>query len=209
MLLQPYHPHELQFAYCYRLFVRWRTHCARPYLPLVGMDQMLLNRLVNQYDIHVLECASNATDLMAAVSLQPAETISACVGKMKGQVSKWLRQALQLTRPTNLLSKGYFACTVGKSTREAVEQYLSRQAEHHGYNQRKLPPVFVEEYEFNDEDEAVSPRSMPLSWRSSIWCWPRLDEEESLALSRVEESLLNASLTNGIACRFGQGFVRT
>jgi REP element-mobilizing transposase RayT len=45
-----------------------------------------------------------------------------------------------------LLSKGYFACTSGKSTGEQVQAYLEGQGEHHGYMARPVPPVWVAEY---------------------------------------------------------------
>jgi REP element-mobilizing transposase RayT len=154
MFLQLYQPHELHFAYCYRVYLRWRTYRGLPCAPLARLDRAVLEGLVHEYHIRVLECATNATDLLSIVSLRPAETISACAGKLKGQVSKWLREALRWEQPTRLLSKGYFACTVGKSTGEAVEQYLSRQGEHHGYGQRRLPPVFVDKYELTAADKA-------------------------------------------------------
>src|SRR5262245_46732533 len=104
MLIQPYLRSELYFAYCYRVYLRWRTHRARPLEPLAALDQVVLENIANRYDIHVLECASNTTDLLALVSLKPEETISACTGKLKGQVSKWLREAQQLTQPAEQLS---------------------------------------------------------------------------------------------------------
>jgi len=154
MLIQPYLRNELHFAYCYRVYLRWRTHRARPLAPMAKLDQTVLENIASKYDVRVLECASNTTDLLALVSLKPEETISACTGKLKGQLSKWLREAQQLTQPTEQLSNGYFACTVGKSTREAVEQYLSRQSEHHGYAERARPPIFVENYDLSKDDEA-------------------------------------------------------
>jgi putative transposase len=154
MFIQPYLRNELNFAYCYRVYLRWRTHRARPLAPLAELDQAVLENIASKYGIRVLESASNTTDLLVLVSLKPEETISACTGKLKGQVSKWLREAQQLTQPAEQLSNGYFACTVGKSPREAVEQYLSRQSEHHGYAERVRPPIFVESYELSEDDEA-------------------------------------------------------
>ncbi|MCI0464988.1 MAG: transposase, partial [Gemmataceae bacterium] len=78
------------------------------------------------------------------VSLQPHEAGAAAASKLKGQASKWLRQALHREQPANLFSKGYFACTTGKSTQEQVHAYLDRQAEHHGYADRVVVPVYVE-----------------------------------------------------------------
>jgi len=87
------------------------------------------------------------------VSLQPQDTISAAAGKLKGRLTKWLNEKLASTEPLQLLSRGYFACTAGKSRREAVEQYLDEQSAHHNYDQRQLPPVFVERYELSTADE--------------------------------------------------------
>jgi REP element-mobilizing transposase RayT len=58
----------------------------------------------------------------------------------------------QLKGPEDLLSNGYFARTIGKNTKAAVERYLDKQSEHHGYDRRRLPPVFLEQYELNRED---------------------------------------------------------
>ncbi len=154
MLIQPYLRNELHYAYCYRVYLRWRTHRARQLAPLAQLEQSVLENIATGYGVRILEFASNTTDLLTLVSLKPEETISACVGKLKGQVSKWLREAQQLTQPAEQLSNGYFACTVGKSPREAVEQYLSRQSEHHGYDGRVRPPIFIESYDLSEEDKA-------------------------------------------------------
>ena len=159
MFIQPYHRDDLHFAYCYRVYIRWRTHRGKAYPPLARVDQARLTALVSEYGISVLECASDATDVLAQVSLKPTETISVCASKLKGQVSKWLREELHLNLPTDLLSKGYFACTTGKNTRDATQEYLSAQSEHHGYAKRVLPPVYVGNYDFTDDDKArINPR---------------------------------------------------
>jgi REP element-mobilizing transposase RayT len=111
------------------------------------------------YNIRVLECASDTTDVLATLSLQPLETIAAAADKLKGRVSKWLKEELLLSQPANLLSKGYFASTIGKSKKNVVEKYLSAQSEHHGYAQRRLPPIFVDQYELSEDDMArISPK---------------------------------------------------
>src|SRR5260370_33074863 len=115
MFLQPYTIDELNFAYCYRVYFRWRTHAGKRFEPLAKLDQTTLASLAEDYDIHILECASNPTEVLAEVSLKPTENISGCASKLKGRVSKWLRESLQLEHPTDLLSRGYFACTTGKS----------------------------------------------------------------------------------------------
>lgn len=72
---------------------------------------------------------------------------------MKGRVSKWLRGRNGSPANNKLLSRGYFSCTTGTSTADAVMAYLERQGEHHGYESRPLPPVFVECYSRAPEDE--------------------------------------------------------
>jgi len=159
MFLRPYQPHELHFAYCYRVYQRFRTHGCRPYLPLASLKRSELDGLMRPYNIRVLECASDTTDVLATLSLQPFETIAAAADKLKGRVSKWLREELRLSQPANLLSKGYFASTIGKSKKNVVEKYLSAQSEHHGYTQRRLPPIFVDQYELSGDDMArISPK---------------------------------------------------
>ena len=159
MFIQPYEPHDLNFAYCYRLYLRFRTHAYRPYAVLATLRRRELDALVRPNGVRVLQCATDSTDVLAMLSLQPSETISAAADKVKGRVSKWLREALALQAPTNLLSKGYFASTIGKSTRAAVDKYLSEQGAHHGYAQRQLPPIFVDQYQLSEADLArVSPK---------------------------------------------------
>jgi REP element-mobilizing transposase RayT len=156
MFIQPYSRDELSFAYCYRVYLRWQTHRKRPSTALAKLDCATLNDLASEYQIHVLEFASDTSDLLVEVSLVPTETISGCASKLKGRVSKWLREQLGLKEAANLLGVGYFACTVGKSTSREVEKYLSSQSEHHGYAARILPPVYVKKY--SHDVTGVSPR---------------------------------------------------
>ena len=158
MNLYNYQPHEINFAFCYRVYFAWRTHRRRSFPPLTKLQRATLDALLRPYNIRVLECVINKTDLRCIVSLKPVETISGCASKMKGRVSKWLRQELNLTDPQPLLSKGYFACTTGKARSSVVERYLSLQSEHHGYSNRLLPPIFVERYRTSANDESrISP----------------------------------------------------
>jgi REP element-mobilizing transposase RayT len=146
MYRQDYVPDELKFAYCYHAYLRWSSYRRRPCEPLASLDTATLNALAAPFHIHVLESRSSPTDLRVLVSLRPTDSISACTSKLKGRLSRWLREALRLERPTNLLAKGYFASTSGKSTHEQVEQYLEQQAGHHGYACRAVPPVYVAQY---------------------------------------------------------------
>jgi REP element-mobilizing transposase RayT len=146
MLLVPYRADELRFAFCYHTYLRWCTHRLRSYPALAQLDRTALQQLVERFSIHVLECQSEPKGARVLVSLQPQESVSACASKLKGQTSKWLREALGYDQPQTLLSKGYFASTCGKSERSQVESYLSGQGDHHGYSERTIPPVYVESF---------------------------------------------------------------
>src|SRR5262245_4952094 len=152
MFIQPYQPHELKFAYCYRLYIRFRTYkCSRqPFL--ASLEGSILDALLKLYGVRVLKLASDPTDFLAIVSLQPPETGSSAADKYIRREVKWRKGKLELTEPANLLSKGYFAVTIGKTRRDTVEKYLSKQAEHHGYSNRPLPPIFSERYDLSVAD---------------------------------------------------------
>jgi len=153
MFIRPYELDELHFAYCYRVYLRWRTHRARPQPVLAELGVPVLQEIGSRYGIHVLESNCSETDVLLLASLAPRETVSACAGKLKGQISKWLRERLNPSGPANLVSKGHFACTTGKSTADAVAEYLDDQGGHHGYGRRPRPPVFVRTYELSAADE--------------------------------------------------------
>jgi REP element-mobilizing transposase RayT len=153
MLLQPYHLEELRFATCFRVYYRWRTHraCAVPALRKLGRET--LDALLRDYGIHILEASAGETDARVLASLLPSESVASCASKMKGRVSKWLNDQFMQATKEKLLSRGYFACTTGKSTEDAVLAYLDLQGEHHGYESRPLPPVFVATFAPTDSDE--------------------------------------------------------
>jgi REP element-mobilizing transposase RayT len=137
---------ELSFAYCYHAYLRFSARWRRPCPPLERLGCDVLNELTLPLEIHTLECRTTPNDVRALVSLKPAEAIATCASKVKGRVSRWLREALALSRPEGLLAKGYFACTSGKTTAAQVDEYLQTQGEHHGYASRRVPPIFVQEY---------------------------------------------------------------
>jgi REP element-mobilizing transposase RayT len=123
------------------------------------LDRQILNALLDSYGLRVLHCATDPTDVLAILSLKPTESISSAASKLKGRVSKWLNEVLNVSEPTKLLSTGYFACTIGKTRKRNVEKYLESQATHHGYDRRLVPPVFVQTYEVSSQDLAlISPK---------------------------------------------------
>jgi REP element-mobilizing transposase RayT len=155
MLLQPYQSDELTFAWCYRVYYRWRTHRRKPLAVLPQLTVEILAGQVQPYGIHVLELATDPIDVRALVSLAPNESVSVAASKMKGRVSKWLSEQSAHEPAAQWLARGYFATTSGHSTGDAVNAYLERQGEHHGYADRARPPVFVRTYAATAETDAV------------------------------------------------------
>lgn len=153
MLIRPYQLEELKFAWCYRVYYRWGTHRTRPQMVLAQLDQVALDAMLQPYGIRILEATADQTAVKMLASLLPNETVAGCASKAKGRVSKWLHEAAGFQTSQRLLGRGYFACTTGKSTAEAVEQYLSEQCSHHGYASRPRAPIFVQRYPITPADE--------------------------------------------------------
>jgi REP element-mobilizing transposase RayT len=153
VLIKPYKFEELKFAWCYRVYYRWGTHRGRTQAALAQLDQVTLDAMLQPYGIRILEAAADQAGVKMLASLLPDETVAGCAGKAKGRTSKWLRETTGLQTAQKLLGRGYFACTTGKSSAEAVDRYLSAQGTHHGYATRARPPIFVERYPFTPADE--------------------------------------------------------
>lgn len=153
MSIQPFHIDELEFADCYRIYLHWRTHQAKPIPALAELESPVLEEIGSRYDIQVLQSTSTDTDVLLLASLRPAESVAACTSKLKGQVTKWLREKLGLSAPASLFSSGYLASTTGKSTTEAVDHYLCRQSEQQEESERPCPPVYVRAYDLSADDK--------------------------------------------------------
>ncbi|MBN1270328.1 MAG: IS200/IS605 family transposase [Kiritimatiellae bacterium] len=146
MLKVPHSLSSLSVRSQYKVYLRWHTHRLRQLPALAALRLPQVAALADPYGIHVLEFEATKTEVLVLVGLDPAETVSACAGKLKGRISKHLSQSMGLATPENLLGKGYFACTGGQSTTEMVRSYLDKQSEHHGYAHRVRPPVYVQEF---------------------------------------------------------------
>ena len=143
---------QLKFAFCYRIYLRWRTHRGKLQAALSNLDRDTVNLRVERYYVRCLECSADNKDVLTLLSLRPDHAVSVTASQVKGQVSKWLREAKGLDSPAKLLSRGYFACTTGDTTADAVDRYLDQQGQHHGYASRPRPPVFVRTFEPSQAD---------------------------------------------------------
>ncbi|MDZ4848202.1 MAG: hypothetical protein SGI77_02825, partial [Pirellulaceae bacterium] len=86
MLIQPYQTDELNFAWCYRVFFRWRTWRRVPVPSLASLTAESLNTRLEQYQVRLLEFGSDTLDIRALVSLQPQESTATAASKTKGQL---------------------------------------------------------------------------------------------------------------------------
>jgi REP element-mobilizing transposase RayT len=154
MLIQPYLASELSFAWCYRVYFRWRTHRRQPNSHLRKFTAEVLDDLIRPYGIHLLELATDPIDLRALVSLTPHESVSAAASKTKGRVSKWLTEQAA-SESTKQLARGYFAVTTRAAATDEINAYLDRQGEHHGYADRARPPLFVRAFPMTPAAESA------------------------------------------------------
>lgn len=163
MLIQPYTPEELNFAYSYRVYFRTRTHRRKPNVTLSKLTKDALDSLLKPYNIHLLELATSSIEIRALASLLPTESVAIAASKWKGRVSKWLTDQ-GANQSVKHLARGYFAVTSGASTTDAISAYLEKQGEHHGYSDRVRPPTFVRNYAASQEGESVLQTDHAVSW---------------------------------------------
>jgi REP element-mobilizing transposase RayT len=139
MFLTPYT--HLTWAYQLHYHLCFRTHRRRPFLN--NNKEFLkecLNTLFALHGYHSLKVNLRPADAQLLLSLKPNHRISDVLKKLKGESSKTLCRHLGIAPP--LWARGYLARSAGRARARAVRVYLDRQAEHHGYAHRWLPPVF-------------------------------------------------------------------
>jgi putative transposase len=148
---------ELEFAWCNRMYIGFRTHRRKPIECLRQLDKKTLSELLDPYEIHVLEFSTTTIEIRALVSLTVFDSASSAASKIKGRLSKWISNYMDMGTNANQkwLGRGYFATTTGKSTAEEVSAYLERQGEHHGYDPLPHSPVFVRTYDHTAADERL------------------------------------------------------
>ena len=150
MRIQAYTSDELRFAYMYHVYYRWQSWRGKPIEVLAELHRAALQKMADEFDIHVLEMKANSTDVTCLSSVRPCDSVSVVASKLKGRLSKWIGQRRCLESPVQSLKAGYFAVTSGKSTTEQVEKYLNTQATHHGYQFHARPPVYVKQWQGSD-----------------------------------------------------------
>ena len=137
MFLTPYT--HLEWAYQLHYYICFRTYRRRGLTDANSLADTL-NQLCHLNGYHVLEMKLRSTDVQLLLSLKPEHSISYVLKKLKGDSSNTLCRQWNMEAP--LWARGYLARTSGKVRMGAVKGYLETQAEHHGYENRALPPVF-------------------------------------------------------------------
>jgi hypothetical protein len=82
MLITDYRSEELHFAYCYHAYLRWQTHRLQCSPVLARLTADVLQALVKRFDIHILECESDPTEVRVLVSLKPEESVAGCASEL-------------------------------------------------------------------------------------------------------------------------------
>lgn len=142
---------ELEFAFCYHLYIRWHTYHRNPLPATDFKDTSALKTRLEEMDVHLLDIKTHgATDIGALLSLRPSASASVAASKIKGQCSKWMREQFDYER-TILFGRGYFAATCGKTNEKVLMKYLGNQKEHHDYAGTGPSPAYAERYKLTEE----------------------------------------------------------
>jgi putative transposase len=134
---------DISWAYQLHYHICFRTHRRKTIFDdqsrIAGLSQALTD-LCKINNLHLIEkdCQTDHVQLM--LSLRPSQLISDSLKRLKGRSSAAICQEFGLAPP--LWARGYLARSAGRVRVQAVKRYLERQAEHHGYSKRVLPPVF-------------------------------------------------------------------
>jgi putative transposase len=128
---------QLHYYLCFRTRRRRRHFNAPAHVDLLSAT---LSEICERHDYHLLRAKVYPDHLRCLLSLRPAQSISTVIQKLKANSARLCGPALSVMPP--LWERGHLARSVGRVRLAAVKQYLERQAAHHGYAQRRLPPVF-------------------------------------------------------------------
>jgi len=141
MYLTPFS--TLTWAYQLHYYLCFRTHRRKLVFAsdrVVNALQQLLNEISGKHEFSLLEDKTYSNQLRCLFSLQPSQTIAKTIQILKSNSARELAKAFEL--PIPLWARGYMARSAGHVRTSGVRNYLETQAEHHGYANRILPPVF-------------------------------------------------------------------
>jgi putative transposase len=133
---------QLRWAYQLHYYVCFRTRRRIPHFQATDRRDLLSKLLAEcclRHQYHLLEHRTHPDHLRCLLSLKPDQSTARVVNTLKSNLSRLLCAELAIRAP--LWAAGYLARSVGRVRTDAVQAYLSSQAEHHGYASRVNPPV--------------------------------------------------------------------
>jgi putative transposase len=141
MYLTPYT--TLIWAYQLHYYLCFRTHRRKQTLVFTEVQEKLttlLSEIAHNHDYHLLDHQTYSNQLRCLLSLRPSHAVAKVVQILKCNSARELPRQFAFSIP--LWASGYTARSSGHVRTSAVRAYLEKQAEHHGYANRVLPPVF-------------------------------------------------------------------
>jgi REP element-mobilizing transposase RayT len=140
MLLEPLE--SISWAYQLHYYLCFRTRRAAAVFTTPEHIEALdsaLREICERHDYHMLQSKVYPDHLRCLLSLRPTQRISKVIQTIKANSARLFNTQFALTPP--LWGRGYLARSVGRVRIGVVKQYISGQAEHHGYEKRLRPPV--------------------------------------------------------------------
>jgi putative transposase len=133
----------LNWAYQLHYYLCFRTHHVLKTFSNTGVQNSLsesITEICQHHQYHELKSKVFPDHFRLVLSLRPGDVISKVVGTLKSNSARALATQSEIEAP--VWGRGYLARSVGLVRVGPVKKYIERQAEHHGYSTRKLPPVY-------------------------------------------------------------------
>lgn len=137
MCLTPYT--TLTWAYQLHYYLCFRTHRRKQVFTSAEVEKKLADLIAEiseNHDYHLLDHQTYPNQLRCLLSLRPSHAVAKAVQVLK------CNSARRLPFSIPLWASGYAARSSGRVRTSAVRAYLEKQAAHHGYANRVLPPIF-------------------------------------------------------------------
>ncbi len=132
----------ISWAYQLHYYICFRTRrCHSVFTTPKHVESLdaALREICERHEYHLLESKVYPDHLRCLLSLRPAQPISKVIQTIKANSARIFGAQFALTPP--LWGRGFLARGVGRVRLGIVKQYISGQAEHHGYDKRVRPPV--------------------------------------------------------------------
>jgi putative transposase len=140
MLLEPLN--TISWAYQLHYYLCFRTRrCRSVFITTEHVEALdaALREVCARHDYHLLQSKVYQDHLRCLLSLRPSQVISKVIQTIKANSARIFDAQSALVPP--LWGRGFLARSVGHVRLGVVKEYISGQAEHHGYDKRLRPPV--------------------------------------------------------------------